>query len=284
MSSLKTEAAAKWLVRNQINNAAQPLTLSPQGISTFNNVYQTATASLLNLFGTTDTAMTKETDPGFGRTPQALRQQSERENSRDNADRFYMEQFLTSVMKKFCNLLSKKQSSAITVRLFKEEMEQLSRSYPEIKENYDEEKGELKVLKGKSGLYDYEIVSGSTYAVDQKQQSENLALLLEMFQKAQTPNGNMLVQTLEAEGYTFKFGELFKRIVSNSGIQDWDKILEEKTEEEKADSVLKQTNDQFQQALIQMQGNVNQTPPMPGEMPMEQPMPNGEGVIPPQGY
>lgn len=286
MSSLKTEAAAKWLVRNQINNSAQPMSLSPQGISTFNNVYQTATASLLNLFGTTDTAMTKETDPGFGRTPQALQMQSQRENARDNADRFYMEQFLTSVMKKFCNLLSKKQSSAITVRLFKEEIDQLARSYPEINENYDYDKQELKVPKGKgSGLYDYEIVSGSTYAVDQKQQQGNMAMLLEMFQKAQTPNGNMLVQQLAQEGYTFKFGELFKRIVSSSGIQDWDKILEQKTEEEMDDFAMEDANTQFQAALAQMQSNMNGTPAMPGqEQPAQaQPMPNGGGVIPPQG-
>lgn len=273
MSSLKTEAAAKWLVRNQINNAAQPMQLSPQGISTFNTVYQTATASILNLFGTTDTSVANTTHPGFGKTPEALKQQSQRENSRDNADRFYMEQYLSSVMKKFCNLLSKKQSSKITIRLFKEEIDDLARSYPEIKENYNEDKGELSVAKGRgSELYDYEIVSGSTYAVDQEQQQANLAALLEMFQKAQTPNGNMLVQTLEQEGYTFKFGELFKRIVSNSGIQDWDKILEEKTEDEKMDSELQSANDQFRQAILSMTGNVNQTPPMPGQ----------EGVLPPE--
>jgi hypothetical protein len=272
MSSLQYSKAAKWLVRNQINNAAQPMNLSPQGISEFQNVYRTATASLLNLFGTSDTAVTSETDPGFGKTPQALQMQSQRENTRDNADRFYMEQYLTQVMKKFCNLLSKKQSNAITVRLFKDEIEQLSRSYPEIKENYNEEKGELSVPKGKSGLYDYEIVSGSTYATDQKQEQSNIALLIQMFKEWQTPQGNMLVETLKQEGMQFKFGELFKRMISRGGIQDWDKILVEMTEEEKADTVLQTTNDQFQQALMQMTGNVAQTPAQP-QM----------GAMPPQG-
>ena len=272
MSSLQYSKAAKWLVRNQINNAAQPMNLSPQGISEFQNVYRTATASLLNLFGTSDTAVTSETDPGFGKTPQALQMQSQRENTRDNADRFYMEQYLTQVMKKFCNLLSKKQSNAITVRLFKDEIEQLSRSYPEIKENYNEEKGELSVPKGKSGLYDYEIVSGSTYATDQKQEQSNIALLIQMFKEWQTPQGTMLVETLKQEGMQFKFGELFKRMISRGGIQDWDKILVEMTEEEKADTVLQTTNDQFQQALMQMTGNVAQTPAQP-QM----------GAMPPQG-
>lgn len=273
MSSIRYTKAAKWLVRNQINNAAQTMNLSPQGISEFNNVYRTATASLLNLFGTTDTQTTAETDPGFGKTPQALQQQAARENTRDNADRYYMEKFLESVMKKFCNLMSKKQSSSVTLRLFEDEINQIARSYPEIKENYNPEKGELSIPKGRgSSLYDYEIVSGSTYAVDQKQQQENLATLLQMFQQAQTPQGNMLVNQLEQDGFRFKFGELFKRMVSNSGIQDWDKILEEKTPQEmqeeqmmaqQEDQILNEQNMQFQQAIQQMTGNVNGTPPMP---------------------
>jgi hypothetical protein len=56
--------------------------------------------------------------------------------------------------------------------------------------------------------------------------------------KSQTPNGNTLTADLDREGYTLKFGELFKRVVASSGIQDWDKILVEKTEDEKDQSIL----------------------------------------------
>lgn len=272
MSSITQTAAAKWLVRNQINNAAQPLNLSPQGIQTFNNVYQVATASILNLFGTTDTNVTSQTDPGFGKTPQALQAQQSRENTRDNADRFYMEQYLVSIMKKFCNLLSKKQSSAITIRLFKDEIDDIARSYPDVAQLYDQKTGKLSVKKGKSELYDYEIVSGSTYAVDQKQQQQNLANLLTMFQQAQSPQGNLLVEQLKQDGYQFNFGELMKRIISNSGIQDWDKILTELTPQEQGQAVLDQHSQQFQQALQTMNGSVNQTPvdPTQAAQPVQQ--------------
>jgi len=264
MSSITQTAGAKWLVRNQLNNSATPLNLTPQGIQTFNNVYQVATASIMNLFGTTETNTTQKTDPGFGKTPQALEMQSSRENTRDNADRFYMEQFLTQVMKKFCNLLSKKQSSAIKLRLFKDEIEEIARSYPEVKESYDENSGKLSVKKGKAELYDYEIVTGSTYAVDQKQQQQNLGQILSLFQASQGPQGNLLIQQLQTDGYRFNFGELFKRIISNSGVQDWDKILTEMTPEEQADAVLGDHAQQFQMALTQMQ-SMNQTPPVPGQ-------------------
>ena len=283
MASLTQTAAAKWMVRNQISNAASPLQLNPQGIATFNNVYQVATASILNLFGTTETQTTAQTDPQFGRTPQALKMQSQRESTRDNADRFYMESYLKEVMKKFCGLLSRKQTSSIMVRMFEPEIETLAKSYPEILESYNPDSQKLTIKKSSHPeLYDYEIISGSTYAVDQAQEQENLAAMLKLFQSSQTPNGNLLVQQLKSEGYDFKFGELMKRIISSSGIKEWDKILTEMTEEEKTDDVLQKDNQQFQQALQQMNGNVNNTPPQPGQPAQPQGTPPQMGQQSPQ--
>ena len=274
MASVKWGAAEKWLVRgNNTANAAQVLNLTPQGVSTFGNTYQVASSSLLNMFGTTDTAVTAQTEAGFGKTPQALKQQASRENTRDNADRFYMEQFLIKVMKKMVNLVSKKQSGSVTLRLFGKELEQLQRSYPELKDAYDEKTGRLSLKKGSSTLYDYEIVSGSTYAVDQQSQQANLTALIGMVIK-----NPQIIQVLDQEGYTLKFGELFKRTISNSGIQDWDKILEEKNEEEQANSILQQDAQQFLQAVQQSQGDLNQVPPQPQGVPQEMPQGLPQGV------
>ena len=268
MSSIKWGAAEKWLVRGQIDNAVRTINLSPQGISTFNNTLQTANASILNLFGTSDTTVTKETDAGYGRTPQALQMQQARENTRDAADRFYMERFLTSVMKKMVNLVSKKQPSSVAIRMFEEEIAEIARSYPEIEEMYDKENGKLTISKKGSGsnLYDYEIVSGSTFAADQKVQQDNLSSLITLYKSSQTPNGNTLVADLDKEGYILKFGELFKKVIASSGIQDWDKILVEKTEEEKDQTVLSSDAQIFQNVLAQMQQgqNMNATPPEMG--------------------
>lgn len=288
-SSFKSVPGATWLGRGQLNNIAQAVNLSPQGISTFNNVYQVANASLQNLFGTSNTDVPASTDQSQGKTPQALRMQSQRENTRDNADRFYMEQFVTSVMKTMVNLLSKKQSKAVTFRMFPDEIDQLAREYPEIKELYNDKTGKVTVKKGKgSTLYDYEIISGSTYAIDQKSQQENMQMLLQLFMQSQTPNGNTLVQTLAQEGYTFKFGELFKRIISNSGITEWDKILEEMTDGEMADRTAEAHGQELNQLFESMktvgQQNMNAVPPMPPQQqqpmpqqqqPMQQQQPNG---------
>jgi hypothetical protein len=285
MSSLKWSAAAKWLVRDNINNAVAPLNLTPQGIATFNNTFQASNASLLNIFGTSDTTVTENTDAGYGKTPQALRMQQARENTRDNADRYYMELFVKQTMKKMVNLMCKKQSSKISIRMFPDEVQEIAREYPEISQYYNEDSGKLSMPKArKSVMYDYEIVSGSTYALDQDAQQENLARLLELYRSSQTPQGNQLVADLDKEGYKLNFGELFKRIVSSSGVQDWDKILTEKSEQEKGDEILNQDQMMFEQVLQQMQSgqNINQVPPtpQPGMQPGMPPEAGMQGQVP----
>ena len=74
-SSIQYLAGAKWLLRTGqagVQGAAGTIQLSPRGTETFNNVYQLANGSLHNLFGTTDTTITKDVEAGYGKTPQAL--------------------------------------------------------------------------------------------------------------------------------------------------------------------------------------------------------------------
>lgn len=266
MSTFKWGAAAKWIGRGNLGNIASPINLTPQGIQTFNNTYQAANASILNLFGTSDTTVSSDVDNTQGKTPQALKLQQARENTRDVADRFFMEKFLNQSMTKMCNLLSKKQPANLSVRMFEDEIEEIARSYPEVKESYDPDSGNLKVRKGSgSQLYDYEVVSGSTFAQDQTTQQENLSSLVTLYMNSQTPNGNTLVADLDREGYILKFGELFKRVVANSGINDWDKILIEKTEDEKSAQILQEDAQVWQDVLNQFRqgGNINGVPPQP---------------------
>ena len=267
-SSFEFTPGAKWLGRNNIQNLAQTLNLSPQGINTFNNTYQVMNAALLNMFGTTDTAVTAQTDPGMGRTPQALKMQGNRENTRDNADRFYQEQFIKKVMNRFINLVTKKQSGALQVRLFEAEIEELKKSYPEIEDMYDKKSGKITIPKSKFGsvVFDYEMVSGSTYVIDQEQQQSNLLSVLDLFIK----NPQMIQYLGEKEGKEVKIGELITRIMANSGIQDWGKIVVDLNEGDgDVEGILNQGQNQFQQALQAMQ-QMETTPTQPGSMPPQQ--------------
>lgn len=251
-STIKWSPAAKWLMTKM--GSAQVLNLTPQGIQSFNNTKQSIDASLLNIFGTSTTQVTADTDPGFGKTPQALKMQAQREDARDNWDRYYMEKTLENIMRKFVDLVSHKQTGAIKVRLFDEEIKSLTSKYPDLKEMYDEDKGQLIIDKKRIGntIFDYEIVSGSTYAVDQQKQLQSLVQLLGVLPQYE--------QQLVNEGKKVNYGEFISRIMSNSGIQDWDKIVEEVGEDEQGDQVLDKDRAAFDQILQQMAGGVGQVP------------------------
>lgn len=278
LSSIKWSAAAKWLVKgaNGTSQAAQTMNLSPQGQNTFNNVYQIVTSSMLNMMGTTDTSISAQVDPGMGKTPEALKQQGARESARDNVDRFYMERFLTQVNKKFVNLISKKMSNQIAVRMFGEEIDQFLKEYPMGKELYDDKTGKISIGKKTLGnvMYDYEIVSGSTYALDQKEQQQNLMMLLELFTK--TP---AIVEALKLEGKQAKLGEIVNRILINSGIQDYEKIVTDIASDPQ--ELMRQQMEQFNQVING--GNMNAVPAGQPQGQIPQGMPQGQPQQMPQG-
>lgn len=278
LNSIKWSAAAKWLVKgaNGTSQAAQAMNLSPQGQNTFNNVYQIVTSSMLNMMGTTDTSISSQVDPGMGKTPEALKQQSARESARDNVDRFYMERFLTDVNKKFINLISKKMSNSIAIRMFADEIEDFKKQFPDSEEMYDDKTGKLSISKKNIGsvLFDYEIVSGSTYALDQKEQQQNLLMLLDLM----TKNPALIQRMEEQEGKVINVSEIINRIVLNSGIQDYEKIIEDKTQDPQA--LMRDQMNQFMTAMNGGMTNVNAIPTQPGQ---PQGMPQGQPQMPPQG-
>lgn len=265
-SSIKFGPAEKWLARGDVGNVASPLNLSPQGISTFNNTYQALRGSMQNQFGTSFTDISSTTDTLMGKTPQALEMQAQRMNARDSSDRFYMEQFVTDVYNRFTNLISKKQPKSLNIRLFSDEIEELVAQYPEMAESYNSNTGMLKINKGKFGgcKFDYEIVSGSTFASDQQEQQRNLLSILQLF----TSQPQLVQYLQQAEGKQIMFGELIKRIMSNSGIQDWDKIVLDLTngnQQQYNEQVIGQHQEVFNQALQEAMagGSVNQVPAQP---------------------
>ncbi len=288
-SSIKWAAAAKWIMKNGgAMNGASALNLSPLGTSTFSNVYGAMNASLLNMFGTSDTSVTETTDPGFGKTPQALKMQAQRENARDTVDRFYTEQFVSKVMKKFVNLISKKMTGSIAIRMFSEEIDELAKSYPEIKEMFDEKTGNLKIPKGKFGstLYDYEIMPGSTFAVDQKQQQDSLINLFGILSKDLqiTQTGEVtspIVEVMKKENKKPMFGEMLTRIINNSGIRDWDKIIVDT--ENDIDGKMQDDAQKLQMIMQNMiqQNGINQVPPQPTQttQPPIEAMPQPQGMM-----
>jgi len=285
MNSIKWGPAEKWLGKMD-TNFAEVLNLTPQGTNTFNNTRQSIYGSLQQQFGTSFTNVSATDSQLQGKTPQALKMQAQREGARDSADRFYMESFLTKVLGRFANLITKKQPKALQIRLFKDEIDELFEEYPDFKEMYNKKTGKIKIGKTqfKNALFDYEIITGSTYLVDKKEQQDNLTSTLALLTQNLGPNemgeiSSPIIDRLKQEGRDTSVSELVTRILSNSGTPGWNKILPDLTKGDSAkfknDQMLDQQAQQFQQVIQQMmQPSMNQVP-------TDQGMP--QGGMPPQG-
>jgi hypothetical protein len=189
-SSIEYKHKAKWL-RTKADAISQ-LQISPQGMNTFNSTYSFLKSAMLNMGATTDTSVTKDVDPGSGKTPEALKRQAEREGARDAWDRFMMEQALEKVNQKFIDLLTTKQEKPIDVTLFKADIEKLQQAYPDeqiatvfssgdagqIQVSADQWKDETGTLKFK-----YYIDSGSTMKKDDEAEHNSLTEIMTLILK-----------------------------------------------------------------------------------------------------
>lgn len=271
-NSIKWGPAEKWLGKNA--NFANVLNLTPQGVNTFNNTRQAVYGSLQQQFGTTFTNVSSTESSLAGKTPQAIRQQQARQSARDAADLFYMESFLKKVMNRFATMLSKKLPKGLQIRLFKEEIDELFAQYPNFEQMYDQKTGKIKIGKGQFSniIFDYDIISGSTYLSDKEDQQQALAATLQLLTQNLQPNpqtgevSSPMIDRLKQEGRDVSVSDLVMKILSNQGVQGWDKILPDKTNGDKnqwqTDQVMQQHQTQLEQALTQMQQPQGGVPPM----------------------
>lgn len=224
--TLKYQAGARWL--ETIPNSIRAFETSPQGMNTFQSTIGFIKGALNSQSGTTDTMISAETssDPAFGKTPAALAKQQARENSRDNWDRFFMEQALEELLDGFCQLVVAKHETPIEITLFGEEIQQIISLYPDAQELIEvSQSGQSATMtisgKNLEGVsYKYYIDANSTKAKDESAQNEALVNAFGLFSKI--PN---LDQALAAQGTQVNYGQMFQLILRTAGIEDISKIL-----------------------------------------------------------
>ncbi len=230
--SMAFKPAAHW--QEIVPNSIRQLQLSPQGINTFTQTMSYLKSSILNMAATTDTSVSKETDPGYGKTPEALKQQSAREGARDSWDRYMMEQAIQDVFDRFIDMLSRKQEKPIPIMLFGKEIEEFQAQYP------DEQ---LEILNGSitikpeqlQGRFKYQMDAGTSLKKDESIENEALRDLIML--AVRVPGGlEQIAQTgkINFGDKQFDFGEAMKRFVTTSGIGDADKIIRDAMPQERA--------------------------------------------------
>jgi len=278
-STIRQEAGARWLMKDL--NAVQPYISNPQGLETFQATYQFLTGGLLNQFGTTDTASTahSSSDPAFGKTPEALQQLQSRESARDNWDRFMLEKCVEELYEGMINLLGENQEKPINFHLFEDDIEDIMQSFDidtvdKFMKPVNNRVAKMSIPKSIiGGKYKFLVDANSSTTDDQKGQVEALQSIMSMYMQGK----QLIDQSMQEEGMEFNFAQAFKQFVINSGVNDWDSIVEELNDDEKNQSQAMQQMPQFdnpatQQAAMQMFGGKSGQPQPMGQ-PMAQPMP-----------
>jgi hypothetical protein len=225
LSSIVRQPKAKWFVKDGHIDAIKPAEVNPQGLSTFQSTYQILKSNLLSLGAQTDTAVAQSVDPGFGRTPEALKMQSARMGARDAWDTFMMEQFIERTYTIMANMIAKKGISEIAFKILGKSIKKIQEEYPN--EDYATllgpeflNNGSVKIdPKVLEGEYRYVIDEGSTLMKTDDTGEKMMGLIKTYFQYPQ------IATDFANSNKRLDAGEAFKRMVIDQGVQDADKII-----------------------------------------------------------
>lgn len=220
LPSLKTK---DWYVKNGEYNAIQIQNASPKGLETYQSTYQILKANLMSLGADTDTSVSSSVDVGFGKTPEALKQQGERKGARDAWDSYMMKEFIEDAFTKMANMIQHKGIDTISFRLLGSSIQKIIEQYPQ--EDFsilgpDWENGNFEIpVEAIKGQYRYVMDEGSNLMKKDDTGSKLMELTKMYFQFPE------IQQDLAMRGQRFDVGEAFKRMVIDQGIQDSEKII-----------------------------------------------------------
>lgn len=231
-SSLKRVPGAFWM--ETVPNSIRQMNVSPIGTNTYQSVSQVLKSQLLNMAAATDTTIATGQDVEMGKTPEAIRQQRDRQGARDNWDRGMMEKFVEKVYSKMVTIMSKKQVVPIDVEVFDEEIQKIQEKYPEANLEVFET-GETAILnvvpedlndENKSVKYRFIIDNGTTLRKDESIQNETLLAIINAYA------GNPAIeQAMSRDGQRLNMAEVYRRFVQTSGVDNPEGLFEEIEEE-----------------------------------------------------
>lgn len=268
--SVRYEPGNIFYMKNNNMQAIQEMAFSPQADNSFQTTYQTQKASLLSAMQTTDTSISQATDPGMGKTPQALKMQQIINQEATNFNRKMLEESIEKIFDNMINLVASKQKKPIDITLFEEEIKQIQKSYEDVKDmvdldEFDSGSGRItiKPFNDDKAQYRFFIDAGTTLKKDELAENETLTGMIELLLKIPGA-AEQIAQSGEVRfgNNVFDFGEALKKWIVTSGVEDSEKIV--RTEEP--------------QDIDPTTGQPIQGQPTQGNQ-----MPQGQPGMPPQG-
>ena len=305
-STIRYQAGTKWKVKQM--NAVEAHQSGNAPLAEFQATYAALQGMLQNMFGTSTTEITEEQGgPAMGKTPEALKMQSSRENARDTWDRLMGEIATQELLEGMINLLHVKMEKPINFQVFEDDISALGWSKPrqtdegttkeqtvEGLEVFDEsgKAGKLSLSKAMlkvDSFVSYNIDANSTMKQDDEEQFAALMATWNL-----THADPDLPARLAEQGFEYDEADHLKKIFIAAGVNDWEKTLKEISPEKMAQlqQAAQQATAQAQQGMAadpnaaammgavqggmpqqqQQQGMPINDPSMSQQQPMQQPM------------
>jgi len=280
-----------WLMKRGFFDAIQRMEVSPAGIESFQSTYGFLKAAILTLTNTSDTGVSQATDPGFGKTPQALKMQAFTQGMQTQFDRRMLEIATEKIFDRMIDLLAKRQEKPMPLYLKGRDLERVAEVAPDVVEMFEVGNMGKVVIKPQQISncdYRYEIDQGSTVKKDDVMENEALKEVTGFILKT-IPNA---VSALSGDGLVpigskkFDLGEAIKRITISSGVTDWDKIVVENEQNETEENALNTEDPKTMESFSQAFNPQQQPQPQPGQTPVVEapqaptPAPQGQATEP----
>lgn len=218
MNSIVFAARAKWLLGQAQVDVVNPNT---SVYSQFPENYGLYKSQLQNLQGRTDASVSATSgNPEFSKTPAGIKFQQDRTNAQDNYLRNKADTAAAKMATKMMNVHLAQMEGADVLAIAKDEKERLEKA------GYFDDKPETDIPSISEIKIKYaELKTTFKFEFDPRPEADieekNRAIeLLDIV----TSNPNV-IPALQQSGYRLDLGELIKKIVGNSGMDDWEKLL-----------------------------------------------------------
>lgn len=227
--------AAQWLLDRASGEFVEVANLNqaPAGIT--QQLNQAFKGSLLNQNGTTDTTVGRDAGlPQFGKTPEALKKLSERENSRDNFDRQMYEEACQELFEGMLEELSTRQELPIEFAIFEEEIAKIeNEGWGENLQKINADYGRFRLNpEDLRGGFKFRIEAGSSIENDEKEEFERVQKVIEMIESA---FGQKAIEEMEKRGETLDYKLIFEQYLASSNVVERDKMIIPKKAEDMGD-------------------------------------------------
>lgn len=118
------------VIMETIPNSVRRLETSTAGLSTYQQAMTQLKGALMSQAGTTDTTLNQgnTNDPMFGKTPQALKMSAQRESTKDNQARFYLEASVQQLIENMVALIPEVGTESMPIDLFADDIAVIEQS------------------------------------------------------------------------------------------------------------------------------------------------------------